>query len=96
MPLGSGSNSPALLGVAAVEDGWTWIYLSRGEMGAAVQVWSRVRDSYEPDRGDGRWTLVQEPPTTVVPDPSTYFAGALVLLPMAAQALRFVRKQRVA
>ncbi len=25
-----------------------------------------------------------------------YFAGALVLLPMAAQALRFVRKQRVA
>ncbi len=32
----------------------------------------------------------------VVPEPSTYFAGALVLLPMAAQALRIVRKQRVA
>jgi len=39
--------------------------------------------------GTGRWEVV-------VPEPSTYFAGALVLLPMAAQALRFVRKQLVA
>lgn len=45
--------------------------------------------SHDELRGKGRWEVV-------VPEPSSRLAGTLVLLPMAAQALRFFRKQRMA
>lgn len=56
------------------------------------QAWDFGFDSqYNPDyrMGVGRWVVV-------VPESAGCFVGALVILPMAAQALRVVRKQREA
>lgn len=46
--------------------------------------------------GLGDNNVVFDAPTTPVPEPSTYIAGALLLLPFGASALRRLRKNRAA